>query len=85
MSLRAWPARLPGQEWHEVDLGRMHLPVVEELGYIPVHNHQANLLVQLVSHLYTRVSLVVTTNVSFQAWGAISGGGDGVNALPTRR
>jgi len=68
----------------EVHLGRLHLLVVGELGYTPVDNHQANLLVQLVSHLYTRVSLVVTTNVSFQTWGAISGGDD-VIALPPRR
>jgi len=55
-------------------LGRLDLLVVDELGYIPIDAHQANLFFQLVSHMYTRSSLIVTTNVTFDAWGGIFGG-----------
>ena len=40
-------------------LGGLHLLVVDELDYAPMDAHRANLLFQLVSHLYTRVSTVV--------------------------
>lgn len=55
-------------------MGGLNLLVVDELGYTPMDGHRANLLFQLVSHLYTRVSLLVTTNLSFDAWGAMFGG-----------
>ena len=55
-------------------LGRLDLLVVDELGYTPMDAHRANLFFQLVSHMYTRASLVVTTNVAFDAWGTVFGG-----------
>lgn len=54
--------------------GRLDLLVVDELGYTPMDAHGANLFFQLVSHMYTRASLIVTTNVSFDGWGRIFGG-----------
>ena len=39
-------------------LGRLDLLVVDELGYPPMDAHRANLFFQLVSHLYTRASIV---------------------------
>ena len=33
----------------------------------------ANLLFQLVSHLYMRVSMIATTNPALDAWGAMFG------------
>jgi DNA replication protein DnaC len=55
-------------------LGRLDLLVVDELGYTPMDAHRANLFFQLVSHMYTRASLAVTTNVAFDAWGTVFGG-----------
>lgn len=55
-------------------LGRLDLLVVDELGYTPMDAHRANLFFQLVSHLYTRVSVVLTSNVPFDAWGRVFGG-----------
>lgn len=55
-------------------LGRLDLLVVDELGYTPMDAHRANLFFQLVSHTYTRASLMVTTNVAFDAWGTVFGG-----------
>ena len=48
-------------------LGRLHLLVVDELGYLPMDTRRANLFFQLVNHLYTRVSMIVTSNVLFEA------------------
>lgn len=55
-------------------LGRLDLLVIDELGYTPMDSHQANLFFQLVSHMYTRTSVIVTSNVSFDAWGKVFGG-----------
>jgi len=55
-------------------LGRLDLLVVDELGYTPIDAHQANLFFQLVSHMYTRTSMIVTSNLSFDAWGSVFGG-----------
>lgn len=54
-------------------LGRLDLLVVDELGYLPMDAHRANLFFQLVSHLYTRASMIVTTNVPFDAWSRLFG------------
>lgn len=54
--------------------GRLDLLVVDELGYTPMDGHKANLFFQLVSHMYTRASMIVTSNVSFDGWGRIFGG-----------
>lgn len=54
--------------------GRLDLLVADELGYLPMDAHKANLFFQLVSHMYTRTSMIVTSNVSFDGWGKIFGG-----------
>jgi DNA replication protein DnaC len=54
-------------------LGRLDLLLIDELGYTPMDARRANLFFQLVNHLYTRVSLVLTTNVPFDNWGRLFG------------
>jgi DNA replication protein DnaC len=54
--------------------GKLNLLIIDELGYTPMDGHRANLLFQLVSHLYTRVSMIVTSNLAFDAWGGLFGG-----------
>lgn len=56
--------------------GRLDLLVIDELGYLPMDAHRATLFFQLVSHLYTRTAVIVTSNVPFDAWGRIFGGDD---------
>ena len=54
-------------------LGRLDLLVVDELGYLPMDSRRANLFFQLVNHMYTRASIVLTTNVPFEGWGKVFG------------
>ena len=54
-------------------LGRLDLLVVDELGYLPMDSRRANLFFQLVNHMYTRASVVLTTNLPFEGWGRIFG------------
>jgi DNA replication protein DnaC len=53
--------------------GRLDLLVIDELGYTPMDDQAANLFFQLINHLYTRVSVIITTNVAFEAWGGVFG------------
>jgi DNA replication protein DnaC len=61
-------------------LGRLDLLVIDELGYLPMDGRRANLCFQLVSHLYTRTAVIVTTNVPFDGWGRIFGGDEMIAA-----
>jgi len=61
-------------------LGRLDLLVVDELGYIPMDARRANLFFQLVNRVYTRASLIVTTNVPFDGWGKVFGGDEVIAA-----
>ena len=55
-------------------LGRLDLLVIDELGYTPMDDQVAQLFFQLINHLYTRVSVLITTNVTFDTWGTVFGG-----------
>ena len=47
--------------------------VVDEVGYIPFDPEAANPMFSLVSSRYERVSMIVTSNKPFSAWGEILG------------
>lgn len=49
------------------------LLVVDEIGYLPVSHTGAMLFFQLVNRRYERASTVLTSNKSFEDWGAIFG------------
>ena len=51
--------------------GRLHLLIVDELGYMPVSREQANLLFQLISLRYEKGSIIMTSNYNFDEWGKI--------------
>ena len=54
-------------------LSHPSLLVVDEIGYLPVSHTGAMLFFQLVNRRYERASTVLTSNKSFEEWGAIFG------------
>lgn len=54
-------------------LSRLHLLVLDELGYLPMDPKKANLFFQLVSKRYEVGSIILTSNRAFEEWGDIFG------------
>lgn len=50
------------------------LLVLDEVGYLPIDQHGADLLFQVISARYERGSIVLTTNKAFKQWPAIFNG-----------
>jgi DNA replication protein DnaC len=47
------------------------LLIVDELGYLPIDKHGADLLFQLISQRYERAPMVITTNRAYKYWAPI--------------
>jgi len=52
---------------------RQHLLILDELGYVPFTKVGAELLFEVVSRAYERLSLIVTTNLPFEQWTEVLG------------
>jgi DNA replication protein DnaC len=52
---------------------KLDLLVLDELGFLPIDREGAQMLFQLISDLYERVSIIVTSNLRFADWNAIFG------------
>jgi len=49
------------------------LIIIDEIGYTPIEKREANLFFNLISEMYEKASLIVTSNKSFEAWAEMMG------------
>jgi DNA replication protein DnaC len=47
------------------------LLIIDELGYLPIDKHGADLLFQIISQRYERAPMVITTNRVYKHWSQI--------------
>ena len=54
-------------------MGKHDLIIIDELGYVPFSKAGAELLFEIISRAYERLSLILTTNLPFEQWSEVMG------------
>jgi DNA replication protein DnaC len=55
------------------DIKKCDLLIADELGFLPVSRGEANKFFSLISELYEKASVVITSNKGFDGWAEILG------------
>ena len=66
--------RRTGSSRYEQGLLRLHLLILDEVGFVPFTKLGADLLFSVLSALHEQVSLIITTTVPFAEWATLFGG-----------
>jgi len=52
---------------------KSNLVIIDEIGYTPIEKREANLFFNMISEMYEKLSIVITSNKSFDAWAEMMG------------
>ncbi len=63
---------------------RSDLLIIDEIGYTPIDRKEANLFFNLVSELYEKKSIIISSNKGFESWAEMMGDGVMTTALLDR-
>ena len=50
---------------------RTSILVIDEVGYLPLSRHDANLVFQIIARRYEKGSVIITSNKAFSEWGQV--------------
>ena len=65
-------------------LERFQLLVIDEMGYLPMESQAGSLLFQLLTRLYERTPIILTTHLKFDEWGSLFGNAKATKAMIDR-
>lgn len=63
---------------------KSNLLIIDEIGYTPIDRKEANLFFNLISELYEKQSIIITSNKNFESWAEMMGDGVMTTALLDR-